>query len=67
VLLQQVPGVVDQWIRLKMEAAEEPQRQLPEGQALVDSWVFHASDTARNHIRRATDRPRPGASPIRSP
>lgn len=65
-LLQQVLGVVDQWIRLKMEAAEELQRQLREGRALADSWVFRVSDMAQNHIRRATGRPRLGASPILS-
>ena len=63
-LLQQVLGVVDQWIRLKMEAAEEPRLQLREGQALAVSWVFRVSDMAQNHIRRATDRPRLGARQI---
>jgi hypothetical protein len=56
---------VDQWIRLKMEAAEEPQRRLRGGRALEDSWVFRALGMAQSLFRRATDRPRLGASPIR--
>jgi len=48
-----------------MEAAEEPQLQLRGEQALAGSLVFRAFDMAQNHIRRVTDRPRLGASPIR--
>lgn len=65
-LLRQAPGAVDQWIRHKMVEVEEPQLRLREDQASADSWVFRASDMAQNLFRRATDRPRLGASPIRS-
>lgn len=64
-LLQQVLGAVDRWIRLKMVEVGEPQLRLREDRASADSSVFRASDMAQNLFRRATDRPRLGASPIR--
>jgi hypothetical protein len=66
VLLRQVLGAVDRWIHLKVEVAEELQFRLQEDRASAAFWVFRAFDMARNHTRRATDRPHLGASPIRS-
>ena len=65
-LLRRVPGAAGQWIRLKVEAVGGHQRQQQGDQASVDSWVFRASDMAPNHTRHVMDRPRLGASPIRS-
>ena len=65
-LLRRVLGAVGQWTRLKAEAAGGPQHQQRGDQASVDSWVFRASDMAPNHTRHVMDRPRLGASPIRS-